>query len=67
MQDTFIVTQWTCDTASSTVCNATASTTIDQPTYLDWIVVNGFILFLLGFLVYGVLFAEFGKKYRKLP
>jgi len=64
--DQFIVTAWSCvDGASSTDCVATATSTVDVPSYYDWMTVMGFELLLISFLVYGVFFSEFGRKYRK--
>jgi len=68
MEPDFVVTAWSCsDLGSTTECDAVASSTVDQPTYLDWVVMNSFFLFFLSFLVWGLLFAEFGRKYRKMP
>jgi len=67
-QDLVITTQTDCVvTATSTESESIASSTSDQPTYLDWVVMNGFLLFFISIMVYGVLFREFGQKYRKIP
>jgi hypothetical protein len=54
------------DIASSTDGTECFSTTTPQVTYYDWIMMNGFILFLLASMCYGIWFSEFkdGKKIK---
>lgn len=60
--------EWTCtqQDASTTNCvvtvfSDTGSTTpaTSEITYLDWLVVNMFLLFMLSILVYGFFFSRF--------
>lgn len=55
-------TQWTCETASSTICTVTATSTGNNITYHDWLFVSGIQIFLFSFIAIGLIFSLLKQK-----
>jgi len=58
------ITNWQCITNSATTTCAITATTTDQtsPTYYDWLIMGGFILFFLAFIAINFWFSRFKEE-----